>query len=280
MSMGSLYVVATPIGNLGDMSARAIETLKNVDVILAEDTRHSAPLLRHFQIQTQCQAFHEHNEKEKAEVICQRVLDGQNVAIISDAGVPLISDPGFSLVRLAHEHGIPIVPIPGACAAITAISASGLPTDRFNFEGFLPAKRGPKERALLALANEQRTLIFYESPRRVVETLEIMRKIFGGERQVVIARELTKLFETIKKLPINDMLDFVSHDPNQVKGEIVLLVEGKPKQDDDEQDEALKKLLTILLDDVPLKQAVALAMKITDAKRNKVYPLALAIKQN
>lgn len=275
---GKIYVVATPIGNLGDMTARAIDVLKSVDLILAEDTRHSMPLLRHFQIQTKCQAFHEHNEKSVAETVCERVADGESVAIISDAGVPLISDPGFPLVRMAHEKNLKVVAIPGACAAISAISVAGLATDRFSFEGFLPAKSGAKRKVLETLLKESRTMIFYESPRRVVDTLRIMLEIFGAERQAVLARELTKLFETVHKAPLDELLEFVETDANQVKGEIVLLLEGKVQEETDEDDEELRRILTILLDEVSVKQAVSIVMKLKSLKRNQVYPLALEIK--
>lgn len=275
---GKIYIVATPIGNLGDMSPRAVDVLKSVDLILAEDTRHSLPLLQNFQIQTRCQAFHEHNEKAKAESICEKVKQGESVAVISDAGVPLISDPGFSLVRMAHEQGLHVVPIPGACAAISAVSVAGLATDRFTFEGFLPAKTTAKRKMLEALADESRTMIFYESPRRLIDTLQAMQEVFGGQRQAVLARELTKLFETVKKASLDQMTQFVESDANQQKGEIVLLLEGVQKQATDDEEEAIKKMLTVLLDEVPLKQAVSITMKLKDLKRNQVYPLALSLK--
>jgi len=277
-SSGKIYVVATPIGNLSDMSERAIETLKSVDLILAEDTRHSFPLLRHFQIQTQCQAFHEHNEKVMAERFCRRVKDGESMAIISDAGVPLISDPGFPLVKLAHESNIKVEPIPGPCAAITALSASGLATDRFSFEGFLPTKSGARKKVLHELEGESRTLIFYESPRRILDTLSDMFEIMGAEREVVLARELTKLFETIHKAPLGELLAFVEEDENQRKGEIVLLVAGKPVVDAEEVSLNVEKVLRILLADLPLKQAVSLASKLTEQKKNQVYQTALMLK--
>ncbi len=279
-SSGKIYVVATPIGNLGDMTARAIEVLNQVDLILAEDTRHSLPLLQHFQIQTRCQAFHEHNEKAVAESICNRVAQGESVAIISDAGVPLISDPGFPLVRLAHERGLPVLAIPGACAAISAISVAGLATDRFSFEGFLPAKPGGKRKVLGALLNEPRTMIFYESPRRVIDTLKIMIELFGTERKAVLARELTKLFETVRNAPLDELLAFVESDSNQVKGEIVLLLEGKVKEETDEDHEELKRVLAVLLNEVSLKQAVVITMKLKGLKRNQVYPVALEVKES
>jgi len=278
-STGKIYVVATPIGNLGDMTARAIEVLNSVDLILAEDTRHSMPLLRHFQIQTRCQAFHEHNEKAIAESVCDRVRQGESVAIVSDAGVPLISDPGFPLVRMAHEKKLPVVAIPGACAAIAAISVAGLATDRFSFEGFLPAKPGGKRKVLETLLNESRTMVFYESPRRVIDTLKIMSELFGENRQAVLARELTKLFETVHKAPLNELLQFVESDANQVKGEIVLLLEGKEQEETDEDEAELKRILSVLMEELSLKQAVSIAMKLKGLKRNQVYPIALSLKE-
>ena len=276
---GKIYVVATPIGNLADMSARAIETLASVDLILAEDTRHSLPLLRHFHIQTRCQAFHEHNEVLMAESMCQRVLGGESLAIISDAGVPLISDPGFPLVKLAHEYQIRIEPIPGASAAITALSVSGLATDRFSFEGFLPAKAAARKKVLQALLNERRTMIFYESPRRVLDTLTDMHDIMGAEREAVLARELTKLFETVHKAPLEELLDFVRQDQNQRKGEIVLLLAGqKTENNSDLLSISRNEILQTLLADLPLKQAVSLTSQLTGEKKNHLYQKALTIK--
>ncbi len=279
VSSGKIYVVATPIGNLGDMPARGIEVLKSVDLILAEDTRHSMPLLQHFHIPTRCIAFHEHNEKRMAERLCQQVLAGESLAIISDAGVPLISDPGFSLVKLAHELHIRVEPIPGACAAITGLSASGLPTDRFSFEGFLPAKSSGRKKVLQALLQEPRTMIFYESPRRVLDTLADMVEIFGATREAAFARELTKLFETIRKAPLSDLLAFVQQDENQRKGEIVLLLEGqKAVIENDEVSLSRHEILKNLMKELPLKQAVSLASTLTGEKKNKVYEKALVIK--
>lgn len=281
VSPGVIYVVATPIGNLSDMSERAITTLKNVDLILAEDTRHSLPLLRHFQIQTKCQAFHEHNEKIIAERLCKKVLSGESVAIISDAGVPLISDPGFPLVKLAHEYQIKVEPIPGACAAITALSASGLATDRFSFEGFLPAKSVARKKALNALVDETRTMIFYESPRRVIDTLTDMVAVMGEAREAVLGRELTKLFETIRKAPLSELLAFVSGDENQRKGEIVLMLAGnQPAATEDGVTLKIDQVLQTLMADLPLKQAVSLASKLTGEKKNLVYQRALSMKEN
>ena len=191
----SLYIVATPIGNLADMSARAIEVLKNVDVIAAEDTRHSGHLLQHHAITTSTVSLHEHNEQQRSEVLLSRLQSGESIALISDAGTPLISDPGFRLVSLVRAHGIKVVPIPGCCALVTALSASGLASDRFSFEGFLPSKQGARKQTLEKLANETRTMIFYESPRRLHSTLENMQSIFGADRPACLARELTKLHD-------------------------------------------------------------------------------------
>jgi len=278
-NFGKIYVVATPIGNLGDMSPRAVEVLKAVDLVLAEDTRHSLPLLRHFLIQTRCQAFHEHNEKQMADKLCDRVQQGESIAIISDAGVPLISDPGFPLVKTAHERGIQVVPIPGACAAISAISVSGLATDRFCFEGFLPAKRSARQTTLKALKSETRTLVFYESPRRLIDTLEDMQEVFGENRPVVLARELTKLFETVIKAPVAELLVLVKSDENQCKGEIVLLLEGAPESEEATQSIDLENMLQVLMDELPLKQAVNIATKLSGLKRNQVYSQALTMKK-
>jgi len=275
---GQIFVVATPIGNLGDMSPRAVETLQGVDLILAEDTRHSIPFLQQFQIQTKCQAFHEHNEREISEQLCQRVLAGESLALISDAGVPLISDPGFPLVRLAHQYHIPVVSIPGACALISALSVSGLATDRFSFEGFLPAKRVARQKILKALVKEPRTIVFYEAPRRLLDTLQDMVEIYGHERRAVLARELTKLFETVRNLPLGELLEFVQADENQRKGECVLLLEGVIVEESDTDSIESEELLRVLLAELPVKQAVALAVKITGAHRNQLYQMALQIK--
>lgn len=278
-SSGKIVIVATPIGNLGDMSERSVEALKSVNLILAEDTRHSLPLLQHFQISTRCIAFHEHNEKQMAERLCQQVLAGDSLAIISDAGVPLISDPGFSLVKLAHELHIRVEPIPGACAAITGLSASGLSTNRFSFEGFLPAKSSGRKKALQALLHEPRTMIFYESPRRVLDTLSDMVEIFGATREAALARELTKLFETIHKAPLSRLLTFVQQDENQRRGEIVLLLEGqKTVVENDEVSLSKYEVLKRLMMELPLKQAVSLASTLTGEKKNSVYEKALKIK--
>ena len=277
-SVGILYIVATPIGNLLDMSLRALETLKNVDAIVAEDTRHSQPLLQHFSIKTPLEAFHEHNERQQSHQLLQRLHQGESIALISDAGTPLISDPGYYLVREAILAGIKVVPLPGACAAVAALSAAGLATDRFIFEGFLPAKSGQREHRLQELKEESRTLIFYEAPHRVLDLLQAMLTVFGGERRVVMARELTKLFETIKSAPLAELVPWVAADPNQQRGEIVILVEGLKEVSTSAQME-MRRILTTLMADLPLKQAAELTARITGLKKNDVYALALELKK-
>lgn len=277
---GALYIVATPIGNLGDMSARAIEVLRGVAVIAAEDTRHSAVLLRHFGIATPCLAFHEHNERQQAEKLIERLRRGDAVALISDAGTPLLSDPGYHLVRAAHAAGIRVIPLPGASAALTALSASGLPTDRFVFEGFLPAKSAARRERLLMLQTEGRTLLFFEAPHRLAASLGEMTEILGGAREAVLARELTKIYETIRKDTLEGLWRWVQDDPQQQKGECVLVVQGaEPAADHDANAGDAQRLLGILLEELPLKQAVALAAKITGERRNQLYQWAVDMKK-
>lgn len=275
---GTLYVVATPIGNLGDMTPRAIEVLQQVDVIAAEDTRHSAPLLRHFGISTHCIACHEHNERQIAAELVGRLQRGEAVALISDAGTPLVSDPGFHLVRSAREAGVTVVPVPGASAMVAALSASGLPSDRFVFEGFLPAKSSARRQHLQTLADESRTLIFYESTHRIEESLADMAGVFGGERYAVVARELTKRFETIRGDTLQNLIAWIAADANQVKGEFVVMVHGAAERETGEIDAESERVLKLLLEELPVKQAAALAAKITGAKKNALYQFALELK--
>ncbi len=274
----SLYIVATPIGNLSDMSARAIEVLKEVAVVAAEDTRHSGHLLQHFSISTPMISVHEHNEQQRCEKILARLQQGESVALISDAGTPLISDPGYRLVTFVREHGIDVVPIPGCCALIAALSASGLPSDRFSFEGFLPAKQGARRQSLENLANESRTLIFYESPRRLQAALTDMSDIFGEQRLACLARELTKLHETITTRPLTDLLAWVSSDHYQQKGECVVLVEGV-KQQLDASDSEVNRILALLLKELPVKKAAAITASLLEVSKNKAYDMALKLQQ-
>ncbi len=274
---GTLYVVATPIGNLGDMSARAIAVLQQVDLIAAEDTRHSGPLLQHFGITTSCIACHDHNEREIAAGLVARIAAGESIALISDAGTPLISDPGYHLVRTAREAGVAVVPVPGASAVIAALSVSGLPSDRFSFEGFLPAKSSARRQRLQTLVDESGTLIFYESTHRIEESLADMAAVFGPERYVVIAREITKRFETVHGDTLVNLIAWIAADANQCKGEFVVLVHGAEKPETSEIDAEAERILKLLLEELPVKQAAALAAKITGAKKNALYQLALGL---
>lgn len=273
---GTLYVVATPIGNLQDISTRALQVLGQVNLIAAEDTRHSARLLEHFAIQTPMVPCHDHNERNGSAALVQRLLDGENLALISDAGTPLISDPGFHLVRLARAEGLQVVPVPGACAAIAALSAAGLPSDRFIFEGFLPAKSGPRNARLQELVSESRTLIFYEAPHRVLESVLAMAEVFGAGRKAVLARELTKTFETIKDAELGELAGWIAADSNQQRGECVLLVAGvDAKAEKDTVDAESQRVLLMLAAELPLKKAAALTAQITGARKNLLYQWGL-----
>lgn len=273
---GSLYVVATPIGNLDDISARALRILREVALIAAEDTRHSARLLQHFGIQTPLAACHEHNERDQGGRFLARLQAGEDVALISDAGTPLISDPGYHLVRQARAAGFAVVPVPGACALIAALSAAGLPSDRFIFEGFLPAKAAGRRARLEQVREEPRTLIFYEAPHRILECLQDMREVFGDDRPALLARELTKTFETLQGLPLAELCEWVAADSNQQRGECVVLVAGwqAPEGEDAVSAEALR-VLDLLLSEMPLRRAAALAAEITGVRKNVLYQVAL-----
>lgn len=272
-----LYVVATPIGHLEDISARAIQILREVALIAAEDTRHATRLMDAYHITTELTACHEHNENHKIPEIIYKIKQGQSVALISDAGTPLISDPGFKLVRAAHEENIRVIPVPGACAAITALSAAGLPSDRFSFEGFLPAKAHARQQKLQALKSAPQTLIFYEAPHRILDCAQDMHDIFGPDRSVTLAREITKTFETIKKTTFAQLVEWVKNDPNQQKGEIVLVVAGAPETGEQDQ-QKVDDLLKRLLQDLPVKTASQLAADLTGLKKNELYQRALQLK--
>lgn len=269
-----IFVVATPIGNLGDISERALDVLRSVDKIAAEDTRHSRHLLAHYAITTPLIALHEHNERELSKKLIE---DGENLALISDAGTPLISDPGYHLVKYAHSMGVPVVPIPGASAVICALSASGVPTDRFCFEGFLPAKSGARANKLTSLQKEIRTMVFYEAPHRILDTLQHMSEILGPKRLAAVAREMTKQFETIRQGTLEQLVHFVAADTNQQRGELVIVVAGLEPQDAELDDEA-KRVLDILLAEVSVKQASTIAAKITGLNKNLLYQAALDAK--
>ncbi len=277
-SAGSLYIVATPIGNLADITLRAIETLKSVALIAAEDTRHSRRLLDHYQITTPTISLHEYNEQTRAQLLCDRLQQGENIALISDAGTPLISDPGYRLVDQVRQAGIRVVPIPGPCAAIAALVASGLPTDQFVFVGFLPAKGAARKKKLAALKNESRTIIFYESVHRMVDLIDLLNEIFEGERRATVARELTKTYETIYQATLSDIKHGLQKFPTQIKGEFVVVVQGAvEKENGDEMMMEYQRILEILLREIPLKQAVNLTCQITGARRKLLYSLALKL---
>lgn len=278
-SKGVLYVVATPIGNLQDISERAIATLKGVSRIAAEDTRHSARLLSHFGINTPMVALHEHNEREITPQLLDRLAAGDDLALISDAGTPLISDPGFCLVRAARAAGFRLVPVPGPAACIAALSVAGLPADHFVFEGFLPARAAARRRRLEELARERRTLVFHESSHRIIECIADMAEILGGDRPAVVARELTKMFETIESGALGALLDWLQADSDQQKGEFVVLVQGCPAAGDGVLDESARQVLAVLVAELPLKQAASLAAKITGLARNELYAQALEMKK-
>lgn len=273
MNSGILYLISTPIGNLGDISQRALTILSEVDLIAVEDTRHSARLLNHYQISTKKMALHAHNEAKQSKMIVEKLLSGASIALISDAGTPLISDPGFALVRMAQENNIKVSPVPGACAAIAALSASGMPADRFVFEGFLPAKTIARQHRLQAFVNETRTVIFYEAPHRIIAMLEDVKKVFGDEREVAIARELTKQFETIHRDQVAPLIEWMQKNKEQQKGEFVVLLHGAGKTGFDEVE--ARRVLELLLPHMSVKQAAKIAAEITGFSKNKLYELAI-----
>ena len=277
-SNGILYIVATPIGNLLDITQRALETFQQVDLIAAEDTRHSGLLLSHYGIKKPFFALHDHNEQQKAGALVEKLLQGVNIALISDAGTPLISDPGFHVVRQCRQAGIQVVPLPGACAAITALCASGIASDRFCFEGFLSAKSKARLDRLKNVAKEDRTLIFYESTHRILDSLADMQTVFGAERYVVLAREITKTWETIHGDKLADLIAWLAQDPNRTKGEMVVIVEGESKEDNDEtiSSQAIHAL-TLISQELPLKKAAAIVAELYGYKKNQLYQFGLEL---
>ena len=275
---GTLYLVATPIGNLADITRRAVSVLSQVDIIAEEDTRHSQRLLSHLVINTKSLAYHEHNEDRMTPKLLDALQAGKSIALISDAGTPLISDPGYRLVTQAHDREIKVVPVPGVCAAIAALSVAGLATDAFTFEGFPPAKQGARLHFFQQFAEQKRTLIFYVSCHRIVDTLNDMQTVFGDSRRVTFAREITKTFETIKRMPLSALIDWVESDLNQRKGEIVLIVEGCVTTAVDKTQ--VDHYLSILLEELPVKQSVSLVVKLTGENKNDVYKRALALKDS
>ena len=277
---GTLYVVATPIGNLGDITVRALETLKSVDAIAAEDTRHTSGLLSHFGISKKLIAVHEHNELQSAEKLLLQLKNGESIALVTDAGTPGISDPGAIVVKTVREAGIKVVPIPGASAVVAALSASGITQNGFYFYGFLPASGAARRKMLETLKAQTVTLVFYEAPHRIVESVEDIAKVLGEERKVTFCRELTKTFETIYTCALNEASAWLQADANQQRGEFVLLVEAAPVVEAQEISEDAQRVLKCLLAELPLKQAVALATEITNLKKNDLYEFALKIKQD
>lgn len=273
----ALYIVATPIGNLADISQRALDVLRQVDVIAAEDTRHSSRLTQHFGIGTRLVSYHDFSSSAREDAILADLQAGRSVALISDAGTPLISDPGYSLVSRARQLSIAVVPVPGACALIAALSAAGLPTDRFVFEGFPPHKAGARQQMFQALAEEARTLVFYESPHRIADSLADMCEVFGTQRQAVVCRELTKTWETIHGDSLAGLCQWVVADDNNRRGEFVVVVHGAPPREEEALPADVERQLRILLEELPVKQAAALAARLTGLKKNALYKRALEL---
>jgi len=273
----ALYIIATPIGNLGDMSQRAIEMLQGVDLIAAEDTRHSGRLLQHFGITTPMTAYHDFSSDGREDAILAKLQEGKALALISDAGTPLISDPGYSLVVRARQAGIPVLPVPGASALTAAISASGLPSDRFVFEGFPPHKSSSRLQIFDELSDESRTLVFYESPHRIAASVQDMKQAFGADRYAVICRELTKTWETIHGDSLAALCDWLASDDNNRRGEFVVLIKGAEKSVSCAISPEAEHALTVLMRELPLKQAAALAAEICGGKKNQLYKRGLVL---
>ncbi|RMG28803.1 MAG: 16S rRNA (cytidine(1402)-2'-O)-methyltransferase [Gammaproteobacteria bacterium] len=277
---GILYVVATPIGNLGDFSPRACATLAEADVVAAEDTRRTRRLLQHFGIHTPLVSLHEHNERRRLPELIERLAQGASVALVSDAGTPLLSDPGFLLVRQARQCGVRVSPVPGPSALVAALSIAGLPTDRFAFEGFPPARPAARRRAFTALAEEPRTLVFYESSHRILESLADMAACFGAERQGLLARELTKRFEESRLDTLSGLRAWLQEEPQRVRGEFVVVVAGCTERSAEEaEQEAVDRTLEVLLRHLPVKQAAAIAAELTGEARNRLYARALELER-
>lgn len=277
VAAGTLYVVATPIGNLGDLSTRAREVLARVQVIAAEDTRHTRQLLQAFGIDTPLTSLHEHNEMHKSEALIARLAAGEAIALVSDAGTPLISDPGFDLVAAARARGVSVVVVPGPCAAIAALSIAGLPTDRFVFEGFLPAKNGARVTRLRQLASEERTMIFYEAPHRLKDVLRDFAAEFGPERAASVSRELTKRFETTYNGTLAQLCETAEQNADMSRGELVIIVSGNPAAPSSAQALNAEQLLRALAEELPPSQAAKIAAKLTGEKRSDLYTRAMQL---
>ncbi len=275
---GTLYIVATPIGNLGDISQRAIETLEGVDWIAAEDTRHSQRLLQYLGIKKSLIALHDHNEQQKKRFLLEKLQAGEQGALISDAGTPLISDPGYHLVNLLRQEGVKVTPIPGPSAIITALSAAGLPTDRFTFEGFLPAKQQKRLQVLQTLKQESRTMVFYESPHRLLESLQAFAEVFESDRPMGVARELTKQFEQFVSGSVREVLDYFLQHPDKVRGEFVLMLQGAPKVETELVGVGEDLIRILLAQGLPVKQVSQIVAEYLGLKKNAVYQQVLALK--
>ena len=277
--IGELYLVATPIGDMTDIAPRALGILNTVDIVAVEDKRRSSRLFSHFGIKTPMISYHDHSEEKQVKKIIDELLCGKSVALISDAGTPLISDPGYKLVNAAKNKSIKVSPVPGPCALIAAISASGLPSDRFIFEGFLPSKSIPRITKIQNISADSRTIIFYEAPHRILETLIDMIKVIGPSRKIVLARELTKTYETFISGTLEGVLEIIEKDLNQQKGEIVIVLAGADYSEKKIEAQDSKRILSVLLEELPLKQAVSLGSKITGVQKNIFYKLALDLKK-
>jgi len=275
----ALYVVATPIGNLTDISLRALHILRNVDQIAAEDTRHSERLLARYGIDATIVSLHEHNERERVQTLLVNLQRGDSIALISDAGTPLISDPGYELVRQVSQAGYRVIPIPGACAAVTALSVAGLATDTFTFVGFSPSKAGARRQFFEHHSQRTETFLFYESPKRLIASLDSLAEVVGKSRQLVIARELTKLHETILRGEVGELLERLRADPGQCRGEIVVLVAGLPKAEVSELDNDAERLLTLLLEELPVTRAAQVVAQFRGLPRRQVYRRALTMQK-
>lgn len=276
--IGTLYIVPTPIGNLDDITKRAVDVLERVDWIAAEDTRHSGKLLQHLGVTTRTMSVHEHNEGKRTDMLCAKLEAGESIALISDAGTPLISDPGYVLVSQCRKRGITVTALPGPCAAITALSAAGLPTDQFKFDGFLPVKQQALTNALEALIGRTYTTVFYEAPRRILATVEMIREVLGPDRHIVVAKELSKTFETYVSGNATDVIDWLTEDAAHQKGEFVLMIAGEVVEQADIPTEAMS-LLALLADDLPLKKAAGIVAQHYGLKKNALYQAGLALKQ-
>ncbi|MBK7687016.1 MAG: 16S rRNA (cytidine(1402)-2'-O)-methyltransferase [Rhodocyclaceae bacterium] len=274
----ALYVVATPIGNLADISLRALEVLRGVDVVACEDTRHARHLLDHHGIRVPTLALHQHNENSAAEKLIRLLADGKAVALVSDAGTPGVSDPGARAVAAVRAAGFSVIPLPGASAAIAALSAAGMSEERFLFVGFLPAKSSARRAVIEEIAVETAALVIYEAPHRVLETVADLAAVLEPTREIVIARELTKLFEQIERMPLTEAVAWLTADANRQRGEFVLLVNGAPSKNAEELDAHTEKVLSILLAELPTKQAAKLCAEITGAPKNALYQRALELK--